>query len=171
MFGYSLETIYLTTLIIIGCITILYLFFGDVADFSSDGIPILDPAIWLSFISFTSASGYILEHFTQLNSIPIFALCVLISIIFTSLIYFFVLIPIRSAEVSLTYTDESLEGQIAKVITPIPVDGFGEIIIETVNGIISKRAASIHNVEIPYEASVIIIEFREGTAFVTKYEK
>ena len=31
---------------------------------------------------------------------------------------------------SLAYTDESLMGQVGKVIVPVPVDGFGEIVIE-----------------------------------------
>ena len=57
------------------------------------------------------------------------------------------------------------------MIVPIPVDGFGEIVIEGVNGMISKRATSYHNIEIPYDAQVLIIEMREGTAFVAVYEK
>ena len=171
MFGYSLEVIYLTILIVIGCCTVLYLFFADVADASVDGIPFLDPAILLSFITFTAASGYIFEHFSSFTSLIIFIIAIIIASIFTVLLYFFLLVPLRSAEVSLAYTDESLESQVARVIVPIPVDGFGEIVIEGVNGIISKRAASYHNSEIPYDAQVLIIEVREGTAFVAVYEK
>ena len=171
MFGYSLEVIYLTILIVIGCCTVLYLFFADVADASVDGIPFLDPAILLSFITFTAASGYIFEHFSSFTSFIIFVIAIIIASIFTVLLYFFLLVPLRSAEVSLAYTDESLESQVARVIVPIPVDGFGEIVIEGVNGIISKRAASYHNSEIPYDAQVLIIEVRKGTAFVAVYEK
>lgn len=89
---------------------------------------------------------------------------------FTALLYYFLLVPLRSAEVSLAYTDESLESQLAKVIVPVPLNGFGEIVIETANGIISKRAASYHDVEIPYDSQVLIIEMKDGTAFVAVYE-
>ena len=170
MLGYSLEVIYLTILIVIGCITILYLFFVDVADVSVDGIPFLDPAIILSFITFTSAVGYFFERFTGFTSIIILFIAVIVASLFTGLLYYFLLVPLRSAEVSLAYTEESLEGQLAKIIVPVPIDGYGEIVIETVNGIISKRAASFHQVEIPYDTQVLIIEMRDGTAYVSIYE-
>lgn len=170
MFGYSLEVIYLTILIVIGCCTVLYLFFADIADVSLETMPIFDPAIILSFITFTAATGYIFERFLSFSSIINLAIALIIASIFTALLYFFLLVPLRSAEVSLAYTDASLESQVARVIVPIPLDGFGEIVIEGVNGIIAKRAASYHHVEIPYDTQVLIIEVREGTAFVAIYE-
>ncbi|HEY4622929.1 hypothetical protein MKX47_05725 [Solibacillus sp. FSL R7-0668] len=170
MFGYSLDIIYLIILIVIGCCTVLYLFFADIADVSLDTIPIFDPAIILSFITFTAAAGYIFERFTSFTSLIILGIAFFIASIFTALLYFFLLVPLRSAEVSLAYTDASLESQVARVIVPIPLDGFGEIVIEGVNGIISKRAASYHHVEIPYDTQVLIIEVRDGTAFVAIYE-
>lgn len=171
MFGYPTDTIYLTVLIVIGCCTILYLFFADFADVSIESVPFLDPAVILSFITFTSAAGYLLERFFNLASMILFIIALVIASLLTALLYYFLLVPLRSAEVSLAYTDESLESQVGKVIVPIPIDGFGEIIIETVNGIISKRAASFHHVEIPYETQVLIIEMRDGTAMVAIYEK
>ena len=78
--------------------------------------------------------------------------------------------PLKSAEVSLAYTEESLGGQVGKVIVPIPVDGYGEIVIETVNGIISKRATGFENEAIEYDEQVLIIEAKEGTVYVKKYE-
>ena len=82
---------------------------------------------------------------------------VAISIILSVLLYFFVLIPLSSAEVSMAYTDESLTGQVGKVIVPIPSDGFGEIVIETVNGVISKRATGYDNEEIDYDQEVLLL--------------
>ncbi len=171
MFGYSLEMIYLTILIIIGCCTVLYLFFSDLADVSVDGIPFFDPAVILSFITFTAAVGYFLEKFFSFSSLINLLIAIVIASLFTALLYYFLLVPLRSAEVSLAYTEESLESQVGKVIVPVPLDGFGEIVIETVNGVISKRAASYHHVEIPYDTQVLIIEMRDGTAFVAIYEK
>lgn len=171
LFGFSLTTIYLTVLIVIGSLTVLYLFFGDLVDGVGEGIPFLDPAVILAFISITAASGYILEQFTNFSSVLIFVLSLILSAIITGLLYFFLLVPLRSAEVSLVYTDASLEGQVGKVIVPIPLDGFGEIVIESVNGIISKRATSYKGEEIPYNTPVLIVEVKEGTAFVSAYNK
>ncbi|MEG0383297.1 MAG: hypothetical protein RR587_05680 [Solibacillus sp.] len=171
LFGFSIELIYLTILIGIGCLTVVYLLFADMADGAVDGIPFLDPAVILSFITFTSASGYIFERFLSFTSVVNLIISIIIACIFTALIYYFLLVPLRAAEVSLAYTDESLEGQVGKVIVPVPLNGFGEMVIETVNGIISKRTASYHGVEIPYDTQVLIIEMKDGTAFVAIYEK
>jgi membrane protein implicated in regulation of membrane protease activity len=170
LFGYSLEMVYLTVLIVIGCCTVLYLFFADLADVSVDSLPFLDPAVILSFITFTAAGGFFLERFMNLSSLVNFIIALIVASILSVILYYFLLVPLRSAEVSLAYTDESLESQVAKVIVPIPLDGFGEIVIESVNGIISKRAASYDNVEIPYDTRVLIIEMRDGTAYVANYE-
>ena len=170
LFGAELPTVYLFTLIIVGCITILYLFFSDLFDGVFEGIPFIDPAVILSFITITSAGGFLLEKFTDLSSSLNFIIACIISGIISSLIYFFILVPLKSAEVSLAYTEESLEGQIGKVIVPIPVNGYGEIVIESVNGIISKRATGFENEAIEYHQQVLIIEAKEGTVYVKKYE-
>src|SRR4051794_11068724 len=63
LFGFSLIAIYMTILIVIGSCTLLYLFFGDLADGAAEGIPFFDPAVLLSFITMTAAGGYLLEQF------------------------------------------------------------------------------------------------------------
>ncbi|WP_332651446.1 NfeD family protein [Lysinibacillus sp. 54212] len=170
LFGFPLATIYLTVLIVIGLCTILYLFFSDLTDGVAEGIPFFDPAVILAFISITAAGGYLLETFTTISHFINFLLAAVASSILSALLYYFLLVPMRTAEVSLAYTDESLAGQTGKVIVPIPIDGFGEIIIESINGVISKRAASFDQTEIPYDQEVLIIEIKEGTVYVTAYE-
>lgn len=170
LFGAEIHTVYLFTLIIAGCITIVYLFFSELFDGVFEGIPFVDPAVILAFITITSAAGFLLEKFTNLSSAFNLIIACILSVIITSLIYFFILVPLKSAEVSLAYTEESLGGQVGKVIVPIPADGYGEIVIETVNGIISKRATGFENEPIEYDEQVLIIETKEGTVYVKKYE-
>ncbi|WP_431028262.1 NfeD family protein [Lysinibacillus sp. LZ02] len=170
LFGFSLATVYLTILIVIGLATILYLFFADVADGLAEGIPFFDPAVMLAFITITAAGGYLCEKFTSLSHLFVLLLALFISLISTALLYYFFLVPLRSAETSLSYTDESLAGQTGRVITPIPVDGFGEIVITTVSGVINKRAASYNHEEIPYDQEVLVIEVVDGTVYVQAYE-
>lgn len=170
MFGVALSTVYLTIVIAIGLCMVLYLFFADVADGVAEGIPFLDPAVILAFITATAAAGYILEIFSELSHLVIFLISIVISFIFTALLYYFFLVPLRSAETSLTYTEESLAGQTGRVITPIPVDGFGEVLIETVSGNIHKRAASYNQEDIPYGQEILVIEVMNGTLYVQAYE-
>ena len=170
VFGLPVEQLYLIVLIIAGLATVLYLFFGDVADGAGEAVPFLNPAVILAFITFLSASGFIFENVTGLGSVTILAVSAGISAVLSFLLYFFVLLPLKSAEASTAYTEESLLGQVGRVITPVPEDGFGEIVIETVNGLISKRAAGLENTAIDYDREVLIIEIRDGTLIVKEYE-
>ncbi|MBH9787613.1 hypothetical protein FE576_20160, partial [Clostridioides difficile] len=100
----------------------------------------------------------------------IIAACI-IGAILSSIFYLFVLVPLRSADVSLAYTEESLGGQLGRVIVPIPVDGFGEVVIETTSGMISKRATGYDNEAIDYDETVLVVDVKDGTLFVRTYEK
>lgn len=170
IFGIAIEQIYMYALFGLAAIMILFLFFGDAVDGVGEGLIFLNPTVILSFLTFTSAAGFILEWFTSWHSLIILAAAASVSAVLSVLLYFFVLLPLKSAEVSMAYTDESLAGQVAKVITPIPSDGFGEIVIETVNGLIPKRAVGLDNEEIPYGREVLVIEVKDGTLFVKEYE-
>jgi membrane-bound ClpP family serine protease len=165
-----MEQIYLYTLLIIGASTILYVFFADIAEGIGEGIPFFNPSVILAFVTFTSATGYLLEVTTLWNSFLVMLASIAVSVIADIMLYFFVLLPMSSAEVSIAYTDESLAGQVAKVITPIPTDGFGEILIHSVSGMISKRATGYDNEEIGYGKEVLVIDVKEGTFLVREYE-
>ncbi|WP_397540254.1 hypothetical protein [Rummeliibacillus pycnus] len=168
--SWSVEQWYLYSFIFLAICMVLYLFFGDIVDGVGEGIPFFNPTVILAFLTFFAALGFIIEIFTSLNSILIGIISAVLSLILDLLLYYFILIPLKSAEVSMAYTDESLGGQVGKVIVPIPVDGFGEVIVETVNGIISKRATSYDNVAIPYDSKVLIVEVTKGTLYVREYE-
>ncbi|MEK4762802.1 hypothetical protein MHH85_21410 [Viridibacillus sp. FSL E2-0187] len=170
LFGIAIQQVYLYSLIILAVCMVLFLFFGDVIDGVGEGIPFFNPAVILSFLTFFAAIGFIFESLTSFSSIVIIAFATIISTVLSVLLYFFILLPLKSAEVSMAYTDESLAGQIGKVIVPIPVDGFGEVVIETVNGLISKRAVGFDNEEIEYNQQVLIVEVKEGTVYVRAYE-
>lgn len=170
LFGLPIVQVYLYTLIIAGAITIVYLLFSDMIDGVWEGIPFFDPAVILAFFTFLSAAGYILELVVGWQSGLILAVAITIAVVLDILLYFFVLLPLSSAEVSLAYSDESLMGQVGRVIVPIPVNGYGEIVIETVNGRINKRAASYEDNAIDYGKEVLIIEVRNGAFIVKEYK-
>ncbi|MEG0261310.1 MAG: hypothetical protein RR595_11595 [Lysinibacillus sp.] len=171
LFGYTLEQIYLVVLVLTGLATILYMFFGEMAEGIGEGIPILSPSVILPFITMVSATGFILEKLSFFTSGIHLFIAIIIGAILSTLFYLFILLPLKSADVSLAYTEESLGGQVGKVIVPIPIDGFGEVVIETTSGVISKRATGYDNEAIDYETTVLIVEVKEGTLFVKEYER
>lgn len=168
LFGFPLSTIYLGSFIVFGCITFVYILFGDMLDAAME---FLHPALILSFFTIGSASGYLLEVMTGINSWFILIFSCLLSILLVTLLNVFVLTPIRSAEESLAYRDEDLNGRVGTVITSVPSDGFGEILIEGISGRISKTAISMDNKPIQQGEKILIIDIQKGVVSVMRYEQ
>ncbi|MFC0187546.1 NfeD family protein [Fictibacillus aquaticus] len=168
LFGYSLTSIYLAGLILFGCLTLLYVLLGDVIEAAADW---LNPALLLSFFTFLSAAGYLLESLTSLNSFVIMGASVVSAGILAAMLHVFVLVPVSTAEESLAYQESDLRGRKGRVLTGIPVDGFGEILIHGISGHISKTAVSIDNQTIPEGTEVLVIEAEKGIAKVMPYEQ
>jgi membrane-bound ClpP family serine protease len=171
MFGMPLETIYLYGLVISGVVTILYLFFGDALEGLTEAIPFVNPTLIFSFVTIFSAGGYLGEIFTSLHSMLIAGASAIIALIFVTLLNVFVLIPLSNAEESLVYKESDLRGRIGTVITGIPSDGYGEVLIENISGRISKPAVSFTNTNIPYGKKVLVIDIENGVLQVKLYEE
>ncbi|RSK25782.1 hypothetical protein EJF36_02100 [Bacillus sp. HMF5848] len=167
-----MESIFLWGLIIAGATTVIYILLSDILDGFFDWIPFdfLNPSLILSFLSIFFASGYIFVRFTAFSDFMSIVIAFGIAFIIAVLLHFFVFIPLKSAEASLTYSDDDLKGRIGSVITGIPVDGFGEVVIKSSSGTISKSAQSFENVEIPYGHDVLIVDVKNGVLQVTPYE-
>jgi membrane protein implicated in regulation of membrane protease activity len=171
LFGMPLETIYFYGLVVSGALTIVYLFFGDALEGITEAIPFVNPTLIFSFVAIFSAGGYLGETLTELHSIMIAAASAIIALLFVTLLNVFVLIPLSNAEESLVYKESDLRGRIGTVITGIPVDGYGEVLIENISGRISKPAASFTKSEIPYGKKVLVIDVENGVLQVKLYEE
>jgi membrane protein implicated in regulation of membrane protease activity len=172
MFGYPLETIYLFMLIASGSLTLIYIVLSDMLDgiFDFPDFPFLSPQLILSFLTVFSASGFLFGKYTEFSNVSISFASAGIGLIIVILLHFFVFIPLKSAEASLNYSEADLEGRIAKVIVTLPKDGFGEILIQSKSGAISKPAQSIKNEEIPSGTEVVIVKMKNGVAKVSVYD-
>jgi membrane protein implicated in regulation of membrane protease activity len=168
LFGYPISTIYLGSFILFGCITFVYILFGDLLDAALD---FLHPALFLSFITIGTASGYLLEVTTGINSWFILVFSSLLSLLLVTLLNVFVLVPIRSAEESLAYHEDDLKGRTGTVITSVPSDGFGEILIEGISGRIPKSAVSLNNVPISQGQRILVVDIQKGVVTVMPYEQ
>ncbi|MDQ0232549.1 NfeD family protein [Metabacillus malikii] len=164
--GISLESLYLVALIIAGAITLIYILIGDVLE----GSGFLNPTLLLSFITILSGTGFLLEKFTNIQSIFILLLAVTVSLILVTILNLFVFIPLSKAEQSLVYTNDSLKGRVGKVITTIPKDGFGEVVLNGKGGTIAKSAVSFDEEEIKEGKMVLVIDVKNGVLHVSPHE-
>lgn len=172
LFGFSIETIYLYGLIIGGCLTFIYILLSDILEgvFEVLSETFFNPTLILSFITIFSACGYLFEIMTGVHSWLILIISGLLAFLFVTLLNIFVLIPLSSAEESNTYAMEDLQGRIGKVITSIPSDGYGEVLISGNSGNIAKSAISLDNRPIEADSEILIIEIKDGVLHVTPYE-
>jgi membrane protein implicated in regulation of membrane protease activity len=168
LFNLPLETIYLYGLIGAGLLTILYVFFADVVHF--DGPDYLNPVIILAFITIFSASGYLFEKLSSIQYLVIIGISVVLAIILVTILNVFVLIPLSNAEESLVYKESDLRGRIGIVITAIPSDGYGEVMIESISGRIAKPATSFDRVEIANGTNVLVVDIKDGVLQVSSHQ-
>lgn len=168
LLGLDIRMIYLILLLIAGGLTFIYIIFNDILDGLLDvGF---NPALILIFFTFIGASGFLLEQFTSIDHLLILFISLIISVLLSILMHFFVFTPLKKAESSLAYSQNSLEGKLAKVIIPIPADGYGEVIISNTSGTISKSAISLDKKEIKEGQEVIVIYVMDGVLVVSSYD-
>lgn len=170
LFGYAMQDLYLWIIIIAAILTVIILLFGDLLDAIFESIPFLHPVLILSFFIFLSAIGYCLEWVTDWSSLLILIIAAVAGLIFVTLLHLFVLLPLRSSEQSWGYTEESLVGSLGTTTVTIPIDGYGEVIIQRKSGVISRPAVSYDKEEIPQGERILVIEIKEGVLHVSPYQ-
>ncbi|WLR43048.1 hypothetical protein LC087_02180 [Bacillus carboniphilus] len=170
LFGSQIESIYLIVLIVSSLLTVLYIFFGDIIEGMSESTGFLNPTLILSFFTFLSAIGYILEKLTPFGTSAVLGISIILALALDTLLNYFVLIPLSNAEESLVYTEDSLKGRVGRVITSIPKDGFGEVLIESYSGAVAKSAVSFDNIDIASGENILVIDVINGVLHVTIQE-
>lgn len=169
LFGAPIQSVYLITLIVAGGLTLLYILFNDILEAVAEVFPV-NPALILAFITFFSASGYLFELLTSLNSFLIIGISIVIALVLDTLLNVFVLVPLSSAEESLAYTTKSLRGRTGKVIIPIPLDGYGEVLLKSNSGTVAKSAKSFKGEPIEEGKTVLVVEVQDGVLHVVPHE-
>ncbi|WP_088049938.1 NfeD family protein [Virgibacillus dakarensis] len=170
--GYPLETVYLFGLIIGGGLVFIFILLSDVLEgmFEFLSSSIFNPTLILAYVTILSAAGYILEISTSLHSLIIFIISLVLAFVLVVLLNVFVLIPLSSAEASLAYTEEDLIGRVGKVITSIPEEGYGEVVLSGKGGNIAKSAKSFEGQPIAVGTEVLVIDIKGGVVYVSVYE-
>lgn len=167
--GVPLETIYFYTLIICAGVAVFLVIFGDIFDFDGP----VDPMLIVPWFAFTSLFGYLGGQLTSWNEWGILAGSAVLSTILVFFLNFYVLIPMRRAESTISISEKDMEGNVATVTIPIPVSGMGEIQFKSVTGSLSRPAAfyapQIEQAE--RGEQVLIIEVKDRVCYVVPYKE
>lgn len=169
LWGVPYETIYLYVLIVTAVLALITFFIGDIIDFDGP----IDPVLIVPFFAFASLFGYLGEAHTEFGSGLILLISLVVSAIIIFLLNFYLIVPMRDAESTLSTSEKEMEGRVGIVITPIPKKGMGEITLKSVTGS-STRPASLYEPsggEIKAGEKVLIIEIKNRVAYVVPYQE
>lgn len=167
MQGIPIETIYFYLLIVCAGLAFLLVIFGDIFDFDGP----IDPMLVIPWLAFVSLFGYLGERLT-INSLLVFLFSAAMATGIVFFLNFYVLMPMRNAESTISISEKDMEGSTATVVTPIPPGGMGEIQFKSVTGSLSRPAAFYTPQDQPIErgSEVLIIEIRDRVCYVVPYE-
>lgn len=118
----------------------------------------------------TVFGGSLLIFGTWLTAVnAILAVSLAIATILTILVHFYI-VPMKKSEASLSYNIADLKGSTGEVITAIPFDGVGEILIDTGLGVSSRSASSYDKTDIPEGSKILVIDIVDNLFVVTIVE-
>lgn len=161
------ETIYFWILVVCAFFACLLMLIGDIFEGP------VDPMLVIPWVAFTALFGFIGERYTEYSSLIILSVGLVISTILVFLLNFYVLVPLKNADSTLSSSEKDLEGRVATVVTPIPEKGMGEIRYESVTGSVN-RPASLYEKdtkEIKAGEKVLTIEIRDRVSYVVPYSE
>lgn len=168
-----------------GCLILGILFalittvFGDIIgsmldgvfDFlSADGPDFLNPTVIVSWITTFGGTGVLLSEYTSLGSIPVAVLSAFVAVLLSVIVYFFYVKPMQNTENSIGFSIRDFTGKLGEVTVPIPINGYGEVVIPIGGGLSNQIAASFDREEIETGAKVVVVDVKDDTLYVSIIE-
>ncbi|MCQ6560383.1 NfeD family protein [Paenibacillus mendelii] len=137
---------------------------------SLDGHHWLQPMSVVGGITVFGGAGLLLYRYSPLGDAVIILLSILIAVTAAVLVYFLYVRPMERSENSTGYSMKELTGAIAEVLVPVPVGGYGEVMIKVGAGRTNHIAASYEGDSIPTGTRVVVVDVKEGALMVSKLD-
>ena len=168
-----MEVVYLTLFIIGVAYALLSVIFGDIFDIQFElgaaSLPIISPTTIAAFVTVFGGSGYYLTANTGIFPILIAGLSIVLALVVTALMFFFVVLPLHNSEKSAAFSEKDMIGKTAEVVTLIEAGSKGEIVYEQGGSRLSAPASSPSSASTIRQGEfVIIVDVVGGTFIVEK---
>ncbi|UVI27865.1 NfeD family protein [Paenibacillus spongiae] len=137
---------------------------------SFDGHHWLQPMSIVGGITVFGGTGLLLHRYSPLGSAAIIVLSILIAIAAAILVYYLYIRPMERSENSTGYSMKELTGAIAEVLVPVPIGGYGEVMIKVGAGRTNHIAASYEGENIPAGTRVVVVDVKDGAVMVSKLD-
>lgn len=159
-----------------GLISVLFGdFLGDAFDglfdaISIDGFDMLHPMTLVGGITLFGALGLMLTKYSSVEVLPVGLISGAAAIAFSILVFFVYVKPMKNTESSIGFSIKELVGRTAEVTIPIPENGYGEVLVKLGAQHTYQIAAAHDNEVIQTGKTVVIVEEKDGTLYVTSVE-
>lgn len=138
---------------------------------SGDHLHMLQPMVLFSGITVCGGAGILLTHYTGWGTASVLLAAVGCALVLSLLVYFFYVRPMQQSENSVAFSMQDFVGTVGEVIVPIPVNGYGEVLVRMGAGNTNQIAASFEGTAIQAGAKVVTVEVKEGTLYVSCLDK
>ncbi|MBH5316791.1 NfeD family protein [Paenibacillus sp. GSMTC-2017] len=143
--------------------------FDGILDFLSiDGPSFLQPMTIVGGITVFGGAGLLLAKYSDLSNPVIILFAIIIAVVTAVAVFFLYVRPMENSENSIAFTMQSLGGTLGEVLVPIPVNGYGEVLVKVGAGFTNQIAASFENEPISTGAKIVVVEVRNSVLYVSE---
>lgn len=142
--------------------------FSGLGNFMAHGV--LDPVVIGGALTSFGGTGILLTEYSTVHPALIFILALMAAILLSLLIFLAYVKPLRNSENSTGFSIHDLSGKIGEVITPVPANGYGEVLVKIGAGNTNQIAASFDHEEIQSGTRVVVVEVKNDTLYVARFE-
>lgn len=172
-----MQTLYLSCLALGVIFAVVSVLVGDMIGSALDGIfdmvsfDFLNPAVLAGGVTVFGGAGILLTRYSNLETGAIATLSLLAAAFLGVLMYLGFVKPMNNSEVSNGFSMSDLPGRIGEIMVPVPAVGYGEIMVKFGEGNSLHTAASFDHELLPAGIKVVVVEVKEGVAWVSEFEE
>lgn len=155
--------------------SVVALLFGDVLDGIADGafevLDVLDPLSIVGGLTVFGGAGVVLTETAGFGVGTTAALAAAIGFTLAVAMHFVYVRPMKRSENSTGFSIREYHGKIGEVITAIPAEGYGEVIVRMGASNTFRTAASFEGTPIERGTRIVVVEIRDGDLLVTPFDE
>ncbi len=123
-------------------------------------------SVVVSFLTAFGGIGLFLTESTGWSGNIVFMAALILSFLIASGFYFLYLNPMHESENNVAFSEQEYVGKKASVITPIPANGYGEVLLRMGASNVSCMAASYYKKDISAQMRVVVKQVKDGLVYV-----
>ncbi|HEY2492191.1 MAG TPA: protease [Paenibacillus sp.] len=172
-----MEALFLGCLIGGVLFAIVTVLLGDVLSSALDGmldflsVDFFSPTIVAGAVTVFGGTGILLTRYSGFAATLIVILSILTAVLVSVVIYFVYVKPMENSENSTGYSIQEMVGRIGEITIPVPMQGFGEVMVKVGAGNTLHIASSLEQISLLAGTRVVVVDVEDGFLWVTEFEE